>query len=389
MRAALFSTTIGPCAIGWSERGVCRLQLLAGDADETRWRLEGSQPGQDPVQWAAPPAGIARLIDRLQAHLSGTPDRLTRGVPLDLKMTRPFARAAYEQLRRIPPGQTISYGDLAERSGSPAAARAIGRAMANNPIPLLIPCHRVVLANGDLGCFSAPDGARLKLRLLTLEGADLTSIARAGVRQLQRDDYRLAQLIAEVGPYRLPERQRTDHFTALAEAIVHQQLSMRAAATIFQRLMAAAASGTALDPHAVLHLTQSQLQTVGLSRQKSRYLQHLAHHVASGRLPLDKVHRMDDESLIDALTIVPGIGRWTAEMFLMFRLGRLNVLPVDDLGFRRGVRRVYGAAAVESARALRQLGEQWQPFRSIATWYLWRAQDVGAASAAKATYHSA
>jgi 3-methyladenine DNA glycosylase/8-oxoguanine DNA glycosylase len=239
----------------------------------------------------------------------------------------------------------------------------------------------VLGARGSLGGYSAQGGTATKLRLLTIEGADLAPIAAAGARELARRDSRLRPVIKRVGPFRLHWAQRQDHLTALAEAIVHQQVSMAAGATIFARLLALAGQGPAIDPGRLLAITPQALRAVGLSQQKASYLRDLAGRVCAGTLHLDRLARLDDEPVIAELTAVKGIGRWSAEMFLIFRLGRLDVLPVDDLGLRKGAQRVYRLRSLPSPARLRQLGEPWRPFRSLATWYLWRAQESGGLAA--------
>jgi len=294
-------------------------------------------------------------------------------VPLDLEGLPPFAAKICATARQITPGRTLSYAELARLGGRPGAARAVGNAMAQNPTPLLVPCHRVLGAGGSLGGFSAHGGVATKLRLLTVEGADLGAVARAGVRALRRDA-RLGPLIRRVGPCRLLEHRRVDPFSALVESIIHQQVSMAAGAAIFRRLCALTGRPT---PRRLLALRPAALRTAGLSRQKASYLLDLSAHVASGALPLRQLERMDDERVIALLTQVKGIGRWSAEMFLIFRLGRLNVLPVDDLGLRKGAQRVFRLRRLPDGERLRQLARPWIPFRSLATWYLWRAQDAG------------
>lgn len=252
--------------------------------------------------------------------------------------------------------------------------------MAANPIPLLIPCHRVLASDGGLGGFSAHGGTATKLRLLALEGADLRRVASAGTRSLARQDPKLAKVIRRVGRVRLLDhdgQRRADPFTALAEAIIHQQVSMKAGASIFARLKATLGGRAALDPRRLLQARADELRAAGLSRQKTSYLQDLAERTLGGDLLLGRLERMDDEQVIQQLTKVKGIGRWSAEMYLIFRLGRLDVLPTDDLGLRKGARQVFNLRQLPTADTLQRLARPWVPFRSIATWYLWRSLDAG------------
>jgi DNA-3-methyladenine glycosylase II len=192
-------------------------------------------------------------------------------------------------------------------------------------------------------------------------------------RLLLRRDPVLAELIRKHGPCGLAAAQRSDHFTALVRAITGQQLSTKAAATIFARLAALMPEG--VTPAALGSLTDEQLRAVGMSRQKMAYFRDLSEKVLSGALPLDSLDAMSDEEVIAALTQVKGIGRWSAEMFLMFRLHRPDVLPVGDLGIVNAIKNVYRLRKTPTADRIRKIGEPWRPYRSVASWYLWRSLD--------------
>jgi 3-methyladenine DNA glycosylase/8-oxoguanine DNA glycosylase len=157
-------------------------------------------------------------------------------------------------------------------------------------------------------------------------------------------------------------------------AITGQQLSTKAAATIFARLTALMPDGR-LTPETLDAVTNEQLRSVGMSRQKGAYFRDLCAKVSTGALPLDALDVMTDDEVIVALTQVKGIGRWSAEMFLMFRLHRPDVLPVDDLGIVNAVKNVYRLRKKPTPDRIRKLGEAWKPYRSVASWYLWRTLD--------------
>jgi DNA-3-methyladenine glycosylase II len=199
---------------------------------------------------------------------------------------------------------------------------------------------------------------------------------RASVRHLKRVDPVLARVIETVGPCRMPVRSEGTHFQALARSIVFQQLSGKAAGTIHGRFAALFANGDP-EPSSLLVFTDAQLRGVGLSRQKIGYLRDLSDKVVSGALPLDEVDRMSDDELIAHLVQVKGIGRWTAQMFLMFRLGRRNVLPELDLGIQNAIRRAYGKRKRPSPKQVRALGAKWSPHSTVASWYLWRSLENG------------
>jgi DNA-3-methyladenine glycosylase II len=188
-------------------------------------------------------------------------------------------------------------------------------------------------------------------------------------RLLARRDPILRDLMRAHGPCRLAARQHADPFKALIRAIVGQQLSAKAAATIFSRFEALFDAFP--TPPQVLAVPDDRLRGVGLSSQKLGYLRDLCRRIVEGELPLDVLDRMDDEAVIEKLTQVKGIGRWTAEMFLIFRLQRPDVLPVGDLGIVRAVQRAYKLRKAPSPDRLTRIGEVWRPYRSVACWYLW------------------
>jgi DNA-3-methyladenine glycosylase II len=203
---------------------------------------------------------------------------------------------------------------------------------------------------------------------------DVSVDARAAVAHLRQADPRLAKIIDEVGPFRLT--RRPDGFQALARAIIFQQLAGHAAHAIYQRFAGLFLNSRFPTPAQVLVLPESELRRAGLSRAKSAYIKDLATHVANGSINFRRFARMDDEAIIAELRRVKGIGRWTAEMFLIFNLGRPDVLPIDDLGFRNAVRKVYRMRKPPTAERLRRLSERWRPYRTVAVWYLWRSADI-------------
>jgi DNA-3-methyladenine glycosylase II len=199
-------------------------------------------------------------------------------------------------------------------------------------------------------------------------------------RLLLRRDPVLAALIKQHGPCGLADALRVDHFSALVRAIVFQQLSTKAASTIHGRLVAMMPAG-GVTPAALAAISEPQFKTAGISRQKAMYLRDLCDKVAAGAVRLDAFDALDDEAVIAALTQVKGVGRWTAEMFLIFRLHRPDVLPVGDLGILTAVQKAYGLRKRPTPDRLRQLADAWKPYRSVACWYLWRSLDSPAAVA--------
>ena len=164
------------------------------------------------------------------------------------------------------------------------------------------------------------------------------------------------------------------HFEALCQSVAYQQLAGKAAAAIYGRFRDAA--GGAPTPDAVLGLSEPGLRAVGLSGAKTRCLLALAERAASGELPLDDVDGLGDDELVARLSAVPGIGRWTAEMFLIFQLHRLDVWPVGDFAVRKGYARAYGLAEMPTPKALAALGDTFRPYRTVAAWYCWRESEA-------------
>jgi DNA-3-methyladenine glycosylase II len=187
-----------------------------------------------------------------------------------------------------------------------------------------------------------------------------------------RRDRVLGAAIKQIGACGLAARQRSDHLTALIGAIVSQQLSTKAAATIFGRFASLFPDARIPGAAAIDALDDGALRGVGLSGQKVAYLRDLCARINDGRLRLDELDSLPDEAVIERLTSVKGFGRWTAEMFLMFRLHRPDVLPVDDLGIVKAIERLYGLRKRPDAKRILRIGETWRPYRSVASWYLWQ-----------------
>jgi DNA-3-methyladenine glycosylase II len=199
---------------------------------------------------------------------------------------------------------------------------------------------------------------------------------KAATRVLARRDPELARLIKTHGPCTLGTRTRRDAFTALVRAIIFQQLATRAAETIHDRVMASMASRHCPPPGRWLAVPEATLRGAGLSGQKMRYILDLCRHVTDGTLDTRRLYRMPDEEVIATLTQVKGIGRWTAEMFLMFHLQRPDVLPLGDLGVVTGFARTYGGGTKVPAETMTAHAEIWRPYRSIGSWYMWRALET-------------
>jgi DNA-3-methyladenine glycosylase II len=197
-------------------------------------------------------------------------------------------------------------------------------------------------------------------------------------RHLSKNDRKLAPIIQRVGPCTIAPRR--DYFPSLCRAIFAQQLSTKVAATLVNRFRDQFPRRLPTPPLLRERLRSDNgqfMRACGLSKQKAGYLLDLAEHFAERRIDTRKLRKMSDQEVIDALVEVKGIGRWTAEMFLIFTLNRPDVLPVDDLGLREGVRQVYDLRKRPAALELQEIAEPWKPWRSIATWYIWRRGSGG------------
>jgi methylated-DNA-[protein]-cysteine S-methyltransferase len=382
---ALFDTAIGRCGIAWSERGIVHSQLPDADDDATRARMTTSHP----AAVEARPTGVAaKAIASVTRHLRGEASDLA-AIPLDMSDVPDFYREVYEASRAIPSGVTMSYGDLAKSLGKPGAARAIGQAMGKNPFAPIVPCHRILAAGKRPGGFSAHGGIATKTKMLAIEGFELAPAPQLGlfagavklgfdtdaaVAHLRASDRKLAAAIDTVGPCALKLDQAETTFAALAQSIAYQQLTGKAAATIFARVGAACAPFT---PEQMLATSDTALRTAGLSGSKLLALKDLARKSIDGTVPhLGDLHTLKDDEIVERLTAVRGIGRWTVEMLLIFRLGRPDVLPIDDYGVRKGFAKVYRKRDLPKPKDLEKFGERWRPYRSVASWYLWRVLDT-------------
>ncbi len=376
--SVLFSTPIGACSLRWYRD---RITDVSVHGDDSR---------APTVKGTNPPLWVQEVIDQIRRHLAGDPQRFS-GCRLAFDGISPFCRNVYRAARSVPPGRTISYGELAARAGRPGAARAVGQAMRTNPFHIIVPCHRVLPVSGRLGAYSAGTGPATKARLLALEGAwpngqafptngkesGLAFDAGTARAQLLWLDPAFRRVIAEAGPIPVPPSKHTTPFVGLFEAIVYQQLTDKAAGTILRRVLELFRPRRFPTPHDIREVSLERLRGAGLSRNKSAAVKDLAERTLDGNVPSRRVLEcMSDEDIIERLSGVRGIGRWTVQMLLIFRMGRPDVLPADDLGVRKGFARVFGTPELPAPADILGYGERWRPYRSAASWYLWRAVDL-------------
>jgi DNA-3-methyladenine glycosylase II len=198
---------------------------------------------------------------------------------------------------------------------------------------------------------------------------------RKAIAHLKKVDPVMATVIDAVGKCTLQPRAEWTHFDALLRSIVYQQLSGKAAATIHGRVLTLIGDGAGA-PKRIVETSHEAFRAAGLSNQKASYVRNLAEHVLDGSLPVDSLHELDDEAIIAALTQVKGIGVWSAQMFLMFRLGRPDVLPDLDLGVQKGIQKAYRLRKLPTPKQVARRGAKWAPYRTVASWYMWRILEV-------------
>ena len=393
----LFETPLGLCGIAWGASGVLAIQLPEPTPEAVRARLflrSGDLPE------AAPPRAIREAIQKVKRHLEGEAQDFAK-VELDTTGLAPFHARVYEAARAIPSGRTRTYGELARALGSPGAARAVGQALAKNPFPVIVPCHRVLASGGRAGGFSAHGGRATKARILALEGVALEvgkgpeakgSLFRGAgalpfdwdeaVRHLGSADPVFGRLVQRVresrgGESRLELKELSSPFASLLEAIVHQQLGGAAARTIHGRVVALFAPKKQPAPADILGASDEALRGCGLSRAKVAAAKDLAARTLDGTVPsLAQLRKLDDEAIVERLTQIRGIGRWTVEMLLIFRLGRPDVLSTADYGVRKGHALAYALDDLATPRQLGLAGEAWRPYRTVASWFFWRALEL-------------
>lgn len=207
---------------------------------------------------------------------------------------------------------------------------------------------------------------------------------KEAIAHLSRIDRRLARLIEESIEFKLEIEAAQSPYEALLKAIVYQSISGKAAATIFERIKALGANGRCPTPQKILRTRKSVLRKAGLSLAKIAASKDLAQKTIEGIVPtLAEAEKMSDQELVDRLTSVRGIGAWTVEMFLIFRLGRPDVLPIHDYGVQKGFALTYGKKQIPKPRELAQFGERWRPYRTVASWYMWRAVQLAGKNARK------
>jgi methylated-DNA-[protein]-cysteine S-methyltransferase len=274
----------------------------------------------------------------------------------------------------------VTYGVLAKEINRPMASRAVGQALGRNPIPLIIPCHRILASGKKSGGFSAYGGVTTKARLLAIEGVTLGKPATIRSKKdllraaslLKKQDPRLADCLGRPIEFRL--RPGHSPYATLIEAVVHQQFSPKAASTILGRVMDLYPEQKIPDPAKLLKTRDELLRKAGLSKAKIKAIKDIAAKTLNGTVPSSKeILTLGNEEIIKRLTSICGVGFWTVEMMLIFNLGRADVFPAGDYALRKSLSQVFRLKEVPTERQAVALGESWRPYRTVASLYLWNA----------------
>ncbi|MBR5559030.1 MAG: methylated-DNA--[Oscillospiraceae bacterium] len=353
MNCCRIESPIGPLLVYANGEDTALVKIAFGDVPSS-----GDTPTDTPL--------LCRAAAQLQQYFDGS--RKEFDLPLAPEGT-PFQQACWQALCTIPYGRTRSYGEQAKLVGSPKAGRAVGMANNRNPLPIVIPCHRVVGSSGNLVGYAGGLDAKEKLLALEAANSSWTHFGKKEQDHLSKADPALAKVIRSIPS---PDYEMIpDLFTALVRNIVGQQISGKALKTVWQR---AAESWGEITPENLNALSIEQLCAAGISGRKAEYIKAAAEAVLNKKLDLTALPQMDDDTAIQALCSLKGIGRWTAEMLLMFSLGRRNVLSFGDFGIRQGLCRIHALAEEELTKEkFEEFRRLYSPYGTVASLYLWAA----------------
>ena len=380
VRFSFYESVLGKCALVWGGEGVLRNFLPFESPSETQNEVlhefaEAVETGLNKE--------MQKVVSKLRLAISGAKVDFN-DVLINKSNWSPFNKKIYEYTQSIPTGSTTTYGFLADAIGHPNAFRAVGTALGKNPLPIIIPCHRVLGRDGSLRGFSASNGIITKQILLRLEGCEVQP-PFIGYDPLESSDFlaksdpRLAKLIKLVGPPCINIPRKVQIFEPLSRAIISQQISVKAAQSISRKLTEEFGKKNGnLDIERIFKARHEKLKACGLSENKALYLKELAKHARDKQLPSgEELKCMSNSEVVDSLTKLKGVGKWTAEMILIFQFGRADVLAVDDLALRKGHGILLGKKNHESSREqLETYAKRWRPYRSAGCWYLWRLNKI-------------
>lgn len=350
-----YDTPIGRVRIESTGRHIVSLDFVD---DSTALPAEGTAVAETPL--------ISEAHMQLLGYLGG--HRKDFSLPLLLNGT-PFQKKVYDALLAIPYGETKSYGEIAKEIGAPKAARAVGGACHVNPVAIFVPCHRVVGSGGALTGYGG--GIDKKEALLALEKGNtrLFPFGEKELCHLSRSDDRMAALIARTPRPRY--ELMGDLFAALVSSIVGQQISSKAHRSIWTRLLE---GFDGIDPKKLFEADENAFRAFGISGRKAQSIKQAAGFALSGGF--SGLAELSDDQFREKLVSLRGVGRWTADMLLLFSLGRGDVFSYDDSGLRSGLCKLYGLSEI-SKDQFEEYGKKFSPYGSVASFYIWAANAEG------------
>ena len=305
---------------------------------------------------------IQKACSQLDEYFLGR--RKVFELPLEPEGTD-FQKKVWEELSEIPYGRTRSYKQIAEKVGNGKACRAVGMANNRNPVPIIIPCHRVIGSNGSLVGYA--NGLDTKMKLLELEKSNshYFEYGNAELLYLRKKDKRLAEAINKYGS--IEREVIPDLFIALIYHIIGQQIATKALETIWQRFVDKFGE---ITPANIAKQSIQDIQSVGISMRKASYIQENAKLIERGGFELEALKEMSDEAVAESLSHLPGVGVWTAEMLMIFSMERKDILSWDDLIIRRGMCKTYHMNDLNKEQFI-EYKKQYSPYGTIAAFYLW------------------
>lgn len=276
-----------------------------------------------------------------------------------------FQRRVWAELLKIPYGKTCSYRDIAAALGNKSACRAVGRANGANPVPVVIPCHRVIAADGNIGGYSG--GLDIKKKLLEIESEHIRyfNYGKTETDYLKSRDEHIAHVIDQTGL--LNYEIFPDIYTALVHCIISQQISVKAFNTVLRQLSRITDH---ITPAAIVEIPSDELKHAGISGRKVSYIKEAAAKIISGEFDIGILQSLPDNEFCRRLCLLRGVGTWTAEMILIFSMQRRDILCFDDMGIRRGICRLFGLESIDR-NAFEYYKKLYSPYGTVASFYLW------------------
>jgi O-6-methylguanine DNA methyltransferase len=336
------------------------IRITADDGTITNIDLDVSSPVPGEAETPLLHAAYIQLTE----YLSG--QRRYFDLPLNPAGTA-FQKKVWSELQKIPYGRTRSYREIASAAGNIKACRAVGGANGANPIPIIIPCHRVISADGTIGGYSGGTGIKKKLLELEAKNIRYFSYGKKETDYLKLRDAELGQVIDSAG--RLDYEVIPDLYAALVNSILSQQISSKAFATVWDRLKNKIGD---ITPENIDKTPTDAFRNCGISQKKSLYIKDAAAKILSGEFYIAELKSLPDNEVIKRLITLRGVGVWTAEMLLIFSLERSDVLSFGDFGIRRGICRLHGHETLDK-ETFENYRRLYSPYGTVASFYLWYA----------------